>query len=274
MAQAIEEIEDRMILLLTERKNVGHGFWEWLADTTGIMSRRWRKLYARGQRATSDMVEAMAKVFPQYAFWLVTGVTDATNGHIAPATAQVFPERTRALWAADECEPCKRYFELSLALAERAYEMGPSARSRLSEVGSDLTEREEYKALIETWKHRESERVSRVAAIRLATDSETSLFYGHANVYDRESIDYELLRSGFTHISTTPPKDWTVLNVATAREWMSRAKGVDALTILGYLVQYRLLPDGGDDAWLPFTAESIAGVMELVDQKRRANDDN
>ncbi|CAE6712196.1 hypothetical protein R69619_01148 [Paraburkholderia nemoris] len=172
-------------------------------------------------------------------------------------TQRLLRPQHRATIAA--AQSCKRYFELSLALVARLCEMGPSARSGLSEGSSDLTEREEYKALIETWKHRESERVSRVAAIRLATDSETSLFYGHANVNDRESIDYELLRSDFAHISTTPPKDWTVRNVATVREWMSRAKGDDALTVLGYLVQYRLLPEGGGDVRLPFAPESIAG---------------
>jgi len=75
---------DRLVAELYPTEIGGHGFWGRLGDYTGISSKRWRKVFAREQRITSDMLEALAKLFPTYAFWLVTGITDAINGHIAP----------------------------------------------------------------------------------------------------------------------------------------------------------------------------------------------
>lgn len=60
------------------------------------------------------MLEAMAKMWPWYAFWLVTGITDATNGHVAPETAQTFPERVY-----DPSDETQQYFRAQLDLAQK-----------------------------------------------------------------------------------------------------------------------------------------------------------
>ncbi len=89
-------IEDRVILLLnscSESLATKYGFWTELGKSSGIETTRWRRVYDRKQRITSDMLEVLAKKYPQFAFWLVTGITDAVNGHIAPLNAQIFPER-------------------------------------------------------------------------------------------------------------------------------------------------------------------------------------
>ena len=90
-------IEDRIILLLRMISDKswptgGHGFWERLGKLTNTASKRWRNVYARDQRVTSDMLESLAKMFPQYAFWLVTGITGAVNGHIASNNAFDSPD--------------------------------------------------------------------------------------------------------------------------------------------------------------------------------------
>lgn len=114
-------IEDRMILLLNEqarlapsederpkgalrrafgtllpRPESGRGYLERLTEYTRISIQRWRKVFHRRQRPAPDMIEALARLFPHYAFWLVTGITDAANGHVAPDNAQTFPERLYA----------------------------------------------------------------------------------------------------------------------------------------------------------------------------------
>lgn len=89
-------VEDRAILLLSfvsESLDSKHGFWTDLGKASGIETARWRKIFNRRQRITSDMLESLAKIYPQFAFWLVTGITDAVNGHVAPLNAQIFPER-------------------------------------------------------------------------------------------------------------------------------------------------------------------------------------
>lgn len=124
-------IEDRVILLLRteseENQSLsvkdnfgplgGHGFWGSLEKITNISAQRWRKAYARRQRPTPDMIEALAKIYPHYAFWLTTGITDAVNGHIAPSAAQVFPERLYA-----ESHLAKEYFQKSLTLTKKLYQ--------------------------------------------------------------------------------------------------------------------------------------------------------
>lgn len=105
-------IEDRVILMLNE-EGEPHGFWANLEKKTGISAQRWRKAANRRQRPTSEMIEALAKLHPNYAFWMTTGITDATNGHIAPINALTFPERLyrEQHWA-------NEYFKLSLELAD------------------------------------------------------------------------------------------------------------------------------------------------------------
>src|SRR5690606_2985239 len=61
-----------------------------------------------------EIIAALGKLRPQYAFWLITGVTDAANGHIAPATATTFPERAHVGDAFAE-----QYFESSIEFKER-----------------------------------------------------------------------------------------------------------------------------------------------------------
>lgn len=105
-------IEDRVILILTE-DGEPHGFWSNLEKTTGISAQRWRKVANRRQRPTSEMIEALAKLHPKYAFWISTGITDATNGHIAPINALTFPERLYR-----EQHWSNEYFTRSLELAD------------------------------------------------------------------------------------------------------------------------------------------------------------
>ncbi|WP_146010057.1 hypothetical protein [Burkholderia sp. WAC0059] len=160
----------------------GHGFWERLAERTGVLSRRWRKVYAREQKVTSDMLQALARLFPSYAFWLATGITDAVNGHVAPMTAQTFPERLYQGSAASE-----EYFRVSLALetqlaaeghvngeddrerlyaVERTRPLAHWHESPLADAAYRMAGTSDYEQLQALWHQREAERIVRCRHIR------------------------------------------------------------------------------------------------------------
>ncbi|WP_112068108.1 hypothetical protein [Herbaspirillum rubrisubalbicans] len=197
-------IEDRAILLLKGeaelresqedpntpvrgRKIGGHGFWERLGEQTGIASKRWRQVYGRQQRVTSDMLEALAKWKPKYAFWLATGITDATNGHVAPETVQTFPERDLP-----DSDETNEYFEYQLqmqtALADNskiklmddktrlyAYErtrpIGIRLSSPIAQLAYEISKSAAYEELQQRWEEREADRAGRLERIKEVKDS-------------------------------------------------------------------------------------------------------
>lgn len=204
-------IEDRVILILKEQMSpadldslkghegpfsallslwsqpayAGRGFWEKISQLTGIPSARWRSAFSRKQKPTSVMIEAVAHLWPKYAFWLVTGITDAANGHVAPLTALTFPEFLHA-----EQPGAEPYFLKSISLAKRLFEEGnvdladDEARLAASErelplahwVGGDLVsvayrlvEHPEYQELVRAWEAREESRSEHLGRV-LGTD--------------------------------------------------------------------------------------------------------
>ncbi|VVE53067.1 hypothetical protein PAQ31011_04841 [Pandoraea aquatica] len=62
--------------------------WREMEGFTGIPSKRWQNVARDLQRPTSEMIEAIGLIWPQFAFWLVTGRTDEASGHISPALEQ------------------------------------------------------------------------------------------------------------------------------------------------------------------------------------------
>lgn len=53
-----------------------------LSERTGISAESWKTFWNRGTKISGEMVEALGRAWPQYAFWLATGITDAPHGHI------------------------------------------------------------------------------------------------------------------------------------------------------------------------------------------------
>ncbi|MCW5119982.1 hypothetical protein B7L17_019800 [Burkholderia cenocepacia] len=82
----MRDIADRMIAIVNAETPEGRRF-KALEEFSQIPAVSWRKAYLRGQRPTAEMIEAVSQRWPQYAFWLVTGITDPERNHIAPATA-------------------------------------------------------------------------------------------------------------------------------------------------------------------------------------------
>ena len=113
-------IEDRFVLVLRETREP-YGIWQRLEELTGVAAARWRKAYTYQQRPTPDMIQALCRLKPEYAFWIATGITDAEYGHKAPASALPFPE-----WTGERAsdEPARRYFHASLELLEQLSQAG------------------------------------------------------------------------------------------------------------------------------------------------------
>lgn len=62
--------------------------WSDLQAKTGISGQRWRSAYRRSQRPTSDMLEAIAKHWPQYVCWLIAGSVEIASHQVTPADAE------------------------------------------------------------------------------------------------------------------------------------------------------------------------------------------
>jgi hypothetical protein len=56
-----------------------------LEEQTGIPSDRWSAFALGRQRPTAEMIETACKIWPEHAFWIVTGVEDKKYGHAAVA---------------------------------------------------------------------------------------------------------------------------------------------------------------------------------------------
>ena len=130
-------IEDRFVLVLRETREP-YGIWQRLEELTGVAAARWRKAYTYQQRPTPDMIQALCRLKPEYAFWIATGITDAEYGHKAPASALPFPE-----WSGERAsdEPARSYFHASLELLERLSQEGRvnvnNAEARLHAFGRE-----------------------------------------------------------------------------------------------------------------------------------------
>lgn len=186
-------IEDRFELLLKaktdsypEAEIAGRGRWDRLAEMTGIAGQSWRSAFARRQKPTLAMLMALAHLWPEHAFWLVAGITDAASGHIAPPTALAFPERgyqgdahAEQFFRDSIALQSKLTSEAGLETASDSVRLEAFSRERvfgqwwdgaLLDTAYGLAAHADYQALVELWQRREEERRSRIARLIGAGD--------------------------------------------------------------------------------------------------------
>lgn len=100
-----------------------------LAALTDIPAASWQKALEQKQKPTLDMLQWVARLWPNNAFWLITGVTDARGGHVSthnPGTAgSIFPERRMQMRNA-----AKPYLEQVIHMFRRVYGEGLSLHER------------------------------------------------------------------------------------------------------------------------------------------------
>lgn len=68
-----------------------------LEQLTGISGGTWRTWWNRNSKPSGEMIEAIAKQWPECAFWLVTGIDDADHGHISEDMMALLGEKNRPL---------------------------------------------------------------------------------------------------------------------------------------------------------------------------------
>ncbi|MFZ6780416.1 hypothetical protein ACO0LD_26600 [Undibacterium sp. Ji83W] len=79
------KLADRMKELIDTQADK-RGKFAQLESLTGIQSENWKSFYYGRQRPNPDMIEALAHTWPEFAFWLVTGIDDFNKGHTSPPT--------------------------------------------------------------------------------------------------------------------------------------------------------------------------------------------
>ncbi|MDD2770499.1 MAG: DNA-binding protein [Methylococcus sp.] len=55
-----------------------------LARLTGIPVNRWKQIRIKNVRASTEELDVCVQLWPEYAYWLITGMTQPEVGNISP----------------------------------------------------------------------------------------------------------------------------------------------------------------------------------------------
>lgn len=82
-----QSIRDRVLLVIRAVTTDNRRFKE-LEERTRVPAATWRSFWNRdGALPSGAMLEELGREWPQFAFWILTGIDDWENGHVAPTTA-------------------------------------------------------------------------------------------------------------------------------------------------------------------------------------------
>ncbi|WP_318827159.1 hypothetical protein [Burkholderia cepacia] len=107
------DITLRIHLLLRHLTGNQHK-WAALAKITGIKAVKWRHVYIGINKPSIAMLDALCQSFPNYAFWLATGITDYQAGHQAPQPNLEFPFKHDSFKDPNESDVSTEYFRESI----------------------------------------------------------------------------------------------------------------------------------------------------------------
>ncbi|MFZ6760831.1 hypothetical protein ACO0K9_26790 [Undibacterium sp. Ji50W] len=136
-----------------------------LFEKSGIAAESWKKFLAGKQNASHEMIQYVCQEWPENAFWIATGITDSSHGHIAPDIAyknNVNRKRSPRIFS-------KPYFKWKIAVLKGqttnvdwedllAEIPGQSTRERINESNSSWGFEAEYLE----WKHATEEQRERI----------------------------------------------------------------------------------------------------------------
>lgn len=80
----VSGIDARLKLIIENATKTTNNSWKSLQTETGIKAEKWRQFYRGSTKASGEMIEAAAKSWPDFAFWLACGDTEPERGHVAP----------------------------------------------------------------------------------------------------------------------------------------------------------------------------------------------
>lgn len=78
----MKTMAERTKSLISNQTNASKRFKE-LEDLTQIPGATWRTWWTKDKPPSGEMIESIGRVWPEYIFWMVSGVTDSAHGHIA-----------------------------------------------------------------------------------------------------------------------------------------------------------------------------------------------
>lgn len=78
---------DGRLRSLLQKLTGGTSGWKSLEHMTGVAAEKWRNFHRGQTKASIELIESIARVLPEYAFWLLAGITDEEHGHISPDLA-------------------------------------------------------------------------------------------------------------------------------------------------------------------------------------------
>lgn len=76
----MENLLDRMKHVIEVQTDAHRRFKE-LEERTGLKATAWQNFWMGRQRPTWEMIELVSRTWPEFAFWLVTGIDDPEHGH-------------------------------------------------------------------------------------------------------------------------------------------------------------------------------------------------
>lgn len=76
-------IVDRLKVII-DVKTPSRGRFTMLEKSSTISAVNWKTFWYGRQRPNHEMIQTIARLWPEYAFWLVTGLTDNAFGHVSP----------------------------------------------------------------------------------------------------------------------------------------------------------------------------------------------
>lgn len=76
-----------------ESQTDAHRRFKELEERTGLKATAWQNFFNGRQRPTCDMIELIARTWPQFAFWLTTGIDDPEHGHQSVSKYRPVQER-------------------------------------------------------------------------------------------------------------------------------------------------------------------------------------
>jgi hypothetical protein len=81
-------VTERIIKIIND-KLPKKGAFTHLEEATGINARSWGHVYNRRTTTGIEHLEAIVKMFPEYAYWIVTGKTIPEAGQTSPDLEQL-----------------------------------------------------------------------------------------------------------------------------------------------------------------------------------------
>jgi hypothetical protein len=76
----MDDLIDRMRDVIDAQTDAHRRFKE-LEEKTGLKATAWQNFWNGRQRPTWEMIELVSKTWPQFAFWISTGIDDHEHGH-------------------------------------------------------------------------------------------------------------------------------------------------------------------------------------------------